>query len=268
MTYGVLNGLDYTFEAAKNRGVNVIAIIWLGADASINDASITLGIEKAQQYPDTIIRLSCGSEMRVEHSAVDAELIIRDCVDRIREAGVTQPITSIDTWWGWCNGAWPCQRWGLADDLDWIGINVFPWWENKYSGLFPCTTAADAAGFHVARYQDILSRYPEKEVILTEFGWPAGPDGYRETNIHTGHQCGTASESNQHLVIEQTLADLDQLGLPGVVFEAFREAWKERTEGPVGPYWGICQGTPPYTCRFRYGPFKRVYLPLVVGNAP
>lgn len=137
MTYGVLNGLDYTFEAAQTRGMKVIAILWLDTDPAVNEASITRGIEKAKQYPDTILRLSCGSEVRVRHGAAVAEPIVRGCVDRLKQADVTQPVTSIDTWWGWCNEARPCQRWGLADDLDWIGINVFPWWENRYSGLFP-----------------------------------------------------------------------------------------------------------------------------------
>lgn len=264
MTYGVLNGLDYTFEAAKNRGVKVIAIIWLDTDETVNTASITVGIQKAQQYPDTIIWISCGSEVRVRYGAAVAEPIIRDCISRFKAAGVTQPITSIDTWWGWCNETWPCQRWGVADEVDWIGINVFPWWENKYSGLFTCTPATEAADFHIARIQDVMAIYPGKEVILTEFGWPAGPEGYTEVNQYTGERCGIATEANQHLVVEETLNKLEEACLPGIVFEAFRELWKERKEGLVGPYWGTCEGTPPYSCRFPYGLRERLFLPLVL----
>ena len=40
MTYGVLNGLDYVFEAAAARDIKVIAIIWLDADATVNAQSI------------------------------------------------------------------------------------------------------------------------------------------------------------------------------------------------------------------------------------
>lgn len=264
MTHGVLNGLDYTFEAAKSRGVKVIAIVWLDRDTSVNEASITLGIQKASQYPDTIIRISCGSEVRLRHGVTVAEPIIRNCIQRFKTAGVTQPIGYIDTWWEWCNAAWPCQQWTLANDVDWIGINVFPWWENKYSGLFTCTAASQAPDFHITRFQDLIARYPQKEVLLTEFGWPACPEGYSETNQYTGERCGVASEANQFLVVEGTLSKLEQLGLPGVVFEAFREPWKARKEGPVGPCWGICEETPPYTCKFPYGFRKRLYLPLVL----
>ena len=70
-------------------------------------------------------------------------------------------------------------------------------WENKFSGIFPCTTAAEAAEFHVARVQNVMDRYPSRTVVLTEFGWPSGPDGYSETNQFTGQQCGVASQEHQ-----------------------------------------------------------------------
>jgi exo-beta-1,3-glucanase (GH17 family) len=94
--------------------------------------------------------------------------------------------------------------------------------------------------------------YPEKEVILTEFGWPGGPRGYRETNDYTGQRCGIANEANQDLVIMETLTKLDEKQWSGVVFEAFRENWKRRYEGRVGPFWGICKGTWPYKCKSFY----------------
>jgi exo-beta-1,3-glucanase (GH17 family) len=238
-TYGVLNGLDATFEAARVRDVKVIAIVWLDTSASANATSIAKGIEVARAYAGTIVRISCGSEVRVRHGAAVAEPIIRDCLTRMRAAGVTQPLTSIDTWWGWCNERWPCGVWPLASDLDWIGINVFPWWENKFSGLFPCTSAENAAAFHLARLQDVAARYPDLHVILTEYGWPAGPDGYSEQNMFTGQRCGIASAANQHVVTETTRQLLIENGRSGVVFEAVREPWKERYEGLIGGYWGL-----------------------------
>jgi exo-beta-1,3-glucanase (GH17 family) len=249
LTYGVLNGLDHIFQAASIRNLKVVAIIWLDTDASVNQLSISNGIQAAKNYPNTIIRLSCGSEFRTRHgTGLDA--IIRDCLTQVRAAGVTQPLTSIDTWWEWCNRSWPCQIWDMANDVDWIGINVFPWWENKFSGIFPCTPVNHAADFHIARLQDAKSRYPGKEVILTEFGWPAGPDGFTETNQITGQKCNgaEASEINQRRVVIETLTKLDSIGFRGIVFEAFREAWKV-SEGAVGPFWGICAGTSPYTCK-------------------
>ena len=248
--YGVNPPLDHIFPAAQARGIKVIANIWLEAGSSNavqNAASIAHGITAAKNYPGTIIKLSCGVEVR--NRAVNkglpvssAEAVINDCLDQLRNAGVTQPITTIDTWWNWCNAQSPCQSWSMSGNVDWIGINVYPWWENKYSGLFPCTTAADAPQFHMDRIASVKGVNPGKEVVLTEFGWPAGPAGYSETNLHTAQKCGIAGEANQDYVISETLKKLGAAGIQGVVFEAFREPWKS-TEGAVGPFWGIIAPT-------------------------
>ena len=108
----------------------------------------------------------------------------------------------------------------------------------------------------------VQSIYPSKTIWLTEFGWPAGPEGYSETNAITQQACGVAGETNQRLVIEQALQQLEQAGIQSVVFEAFREPWK--VEGPVGPYWGFCEGVPPYRCHGSYGFTNRVLLPILL----
>lgn len=261
MTYGVLNGLDYIFQAAYVRGIKVIAIIWLDTDVTVNNESIEHGIQMAKTYSETIVRLSCGSEFRTRNGT-GLDYVLNDCLSRVRAAGVVQPLTTIDTWWEWCNRSWPCQQWDMASSVDWIGVNIFPWWENKYSGLFPCTTAVEAADFHLARYQTITTRYPGKEVFITEFGWPAGPDGYTEKNLYTGQECGIASEANQLLVIKGTVDKLGKLRIQGIIFEAFREGDWKAAEGPVGRFWGFCEGEPPYQCKYHLFPYK-VYLPAV-----
>lgn len=238
MTYGVLNGLSHAFEAAKQRGLKVVAILWLDNDPAVNAASIDQGIQKAKEYPDTIIRVACGSEVRTRRGAALAETTIQSCRTQLAAAGVTQPVGTIDTWWALCNEQRPCQTWSLAANMDWIGANVYAWWENKFSGFFTCTPAADAAAFHLARIEEVKTRYPSREVIATEFGWPAGPDGYSEQNRFTGQRCGIASEVNQDLVVDGTVALLRQADISHVVFEALREPWKS-VEGPVGPFWGL-----------------------------
>ena len=239
MTFGVLDGLDHTFEAARRRGLKVIAILWLGESLANDRATIALGALRARQYPDTIVRIACGSELRTRLGSARAAALISDCVTRLRIAGVSQPIGTNETWWSMCDQQWPCRRWDAVGDLDWLGINVYAWWENKFSGLFPCIPAAQAADFHVSRFQDVRAVYSEKELIFTEFGWPAGPDGYRETNEQTGTPgCGVASRDNQLLVVTQTVDMLMRQNISFVVFSAFREPWKI-VEGAVGPWWGV-----------------------------
>jgi exo-beta-1,3-glucanase (GH17 family) len=247
MTYSVLDGLDYVFEAAKKRKLKVIAILWLDDDVGVNSRSIARGIQVAKEYPGTIIRISCGSEMRTRRGfRFDTE--ISRCINALKHAGVSQPITTIDTWWEWCNRSWPCQPNKFAASVDWIGANVFPWWENKHSGIFPCTPSRMAADFHIARLEDLHRVYHGKQIILTEFGWPRGPSEGTESNIRTGNQCGIASRANQIQVITSTFKKLAERGWSGVAFEAYDENWKPNNEGLFGNYWGLCQGDPPYRC--------------------
>ena len=247
MTYGVLNGLDAIFTAAEARHIKVIAILWLDNDTAVNSQSIAKGIEVAKAFPKTIIKLSCGSEVRTRHGNVfDGE--ITRCIDGLRKAGVSQPITTIDTWWEWCNRSPICVQTSFTAQVDWIGTNIFPWWENIYAGIHTCTPAEKAADFHIARLEDIHRTYPGKEVIVTEFGWPNGPEGGTEANLKTGEHCGIASKKNQTLVVKSTFEKLAKKKWSGVVFEAFSESWKPTKEGGFGSYWGVCQGEPPYKC--------------------
>lgn len=247
MSYGVTDGLEYIFAAAQARQIKVIAIVWLDGDSAANSISIAHGIAVAKAYPDTIIKLSCGSEVRTRHGdAQDAEIL--RCLDSMRSAGVKQPLTTIDTWWEWCDREVDCMPSAFADKVDWIGVNIFPWWENKFSGVYPCTSAAEAPDFHIARLQEVHNTYPDKEIVMTEFGWPNGPEGTTETNQVTGEECGIASNSHQAWVVQQTFKQLAAKGWPAVVFEAFAENWKPNSEGSFGNFWGLCQGEPPYHC--------------------
>jgi exo-beta-1,3-glucanase (GH17 family) len=246
MAYGVLPELEPIYTAARARGIEVIAILWLDEDPAVNSRSIASGIRLAREYRDVIVRLACGSEVRTRHGRrLDGE--IERCLAALHEAGVPQPVTTIDTWWEWCDAATPCQRTRFADRVDWIGINIFPWWENLHSGLFGCTGAGEAAAFHLARIEEVRRAYPDKEVIVTEFGWPAGPPGPAEPAGGRA-ACAEAGPEAQLEVVNRTLAELVRRGWSGVVFQAFREPWKAGREGAVGPFWGLCEGTPPYRC--------------------
>lgn len=247
MSYGVLNGLEAIFPAAKKRGIKVIAILWIDKDKLVNTDSIAHGIALARQYPETIVRLSCGSEVRTRNN-YDFDDETERCLNALREAKVSQPIGVIDTWWEWCNREQPCHQNRFSSQVDWIGINIFPWWENRHSDLFSCVEANDAADFHLSRWQEVKKTNPEKEVIVTEFGWVYAPDGQAQVSLKTGKKCGTASRKNQQLVIQNTFKKLAEKKVSAVAFEAFSENWKPEKEGDFGRFWGLCDGTEPYNC--------------------
>jgi exo-beta-1,3-glucanase (GH17 family) len=270
LMYGSGRDFDWAFQPAHALGVQVIANIGLTSNTTANQTLIAQTIQSVSMYPGTIVRISCGVELGQTIGQAVAESIIRNCRDQVKAAGIRIPVGAIDTWWTLCNQHWPCQPWSFIKELDWVGVDAQVWLENHYSGIFPCTPADRAAQFNVGRLQEIMSMYPGKEVILTEFGWPAGPDGYSEANVVTGQRCGVASEANQQLATQQTLIALNRLGLPAVIFEAFREPWLARTVlGPAGGYFGICGGTGNRLCTYPYfvtNPPPRVYIPLMLKH--
>ena len=248
MTYGTINGLEAIFPAAEQRHLKVIAIIWLDKDSAVNNQSIASGIKIAKAFPKTVVKLSCGSELRTRYDMKYDNEISR-CLSKVRQAGVTQPLTTIDTWWEWCNREYPCHETSFSHQVDWIGINVFPWWDNRFSGLFSCTSADEAADFHVARHGDVQRVNASKEVIITEFGWPNAPAGKTEKNKYTDQHCGIAGKETQFLVAQSTFNKLAAKNISGVLFEAFAENWKPHDEGSFGGFWGFCEGKPPYNCQ-------------------
>lgn len=149
------------FSSSKKRGIKVIAILWIDKDKLVNTDSISHGIALAREYPETIVRLSCGSEVRTRNNfSVDTET--ERCLNALRESKVSQPIGVIDTWWEWCNRSQPCHENQFSKQVDWIGINIFPWWENRHADLFPCVDANAAADFHLARWLEVKKQIQKR----------------------------------------------------------------------------------------------------------
>ncbi len=95
-TYGVLDGLNHTFEAAYRRGLKVMAVIWLEPDEpEFNELSIAEGIKMAHMYNKTIISLACGSELRVRNPKEVATPLIQNCIRKLKAANVPQPVTTV-----------------------------------------------------------------------------------------------------------------------------------------------------------------------------
>ncbi len=128
LTYGVLNGLNHTFLAARSRGIKVIATIWIDGSNSPerNQLSITSGIENVRRYSDVIEAVGCGVELLVRNPKEVAENLLQTCVSQLRAANLDKPIGASDIWYSWGNQHYPVEVWPLANEiLDFIGVNVF-----------------------------------------------------------------------------------------------------------------------------------------------
>ncbi len=250
MTYYVDS---YTVGLASEKGLKVLGIIYIvpGQD---NTALINTAITAAKAYPDTLHAIACGNEQGASYGLTSAVVnAVAQCTSMLRAAGVVQPIGVIDTYYSWCsNDEGNCNTpWtAVTNNVDWIGLNAYAFWNNLYSGVFPCTSPANAGAQALANHQKIQNLYG-KPVVLTEFGWASAPTGSSLTltpNYITGQQCTVANDANQKAMVQATIDLYRENKMPCNTFEAYREPWKGTSDSDVNRYWGICLGVSPYTC--------------------
>lgn len=96
--YGFVPSILRSRAAATGVRTPIIMNLWLDVDAAANSAQIGAGIALARAFPDIIVAVSCGSEIRLRHNRAVAVPIILDCLARLRAAGIPQPLTHQATW--------------------------------------------------------------------------------------------------------------------------------------------------------------------------
>ncbi len=115
----------------------------------------------------------------------------------------------------------------LAEAVDFIAIHVFPYWEGK--------TVDEAVTFAEQNIEAVRKAYPNKEVVVTEIGWPSGGE------FRLG---AVPSAWNQEQFVREFVSRTMQRRY--FIFQAFDEPWKGvgdaqlgDSEGSVGAHWGL-----------------------------
>ncbi len=237
-----------TTQLAQAKGLKVLGIIYIvpGTD---NSALINAAITVAKAYPDTILGLACGNEQGSNYGLVQSVVdAVAQCATMLRAASVTQPIGVIDTYYAWCSHdeancktAWTA----VSQYADWIGLNDYMFYDNWYSGVYPCNTPTTSPATQLANYKRVANLYG-KPVIQTEFGWAAS--GSVQANSITGQSCSTASEANQKTMIQGVIDLYRTNNIPCNTFEAYREPWKGSSDADPERFFGVCLGVSPWTC--------------------
>lgn len=111
MTYGARDGGAQVPKFAQRHGLKVIQGIWLTDDAEANTKETLAGEWLAKNFKDTVVAVSCGSEVMLRHHRGIADEVVSRCVRYLRGAGVTQPITHQAGWAEWCGEClcWWCM---------------------------------------------------------------------------------------------------------------------------------------------------------------
>jgi glucan 1,3-beta-glucosidase len=214
-TYSTDHGLDQIPEIAKRHGMKVMQGLWLSSLPELSRKQIETAVALANRFPDVIAAVIVGNEvlLRGEMSAPDLARTIRDV-----KARVPMPVTYADVWEFWLRNR------ELAAAVDFVTIHVLPYWED-----FPIPAGAAARHVDAIRKQ-VVAAFPEKEVLLGEFGWPSA-GRMREGAL--------PSPANAARVLHEVVASAKRDNYRANLIEAYDQPWKRQLEGAVGGHWGL-----------------------------
>lgn len=118
----------------------------------------------------------------------------------------------------------------IIDATDAIMVHIYPFWNGQ-----PIDGAAwQAAARYVAIREFVQRRYPGKQVILGETGWPSA-------GAHQGSAVPSRDAQRRYMAEFMQLAD--EWAIDYFYFDAFDEGWKIEEPGHVGQHWGYADAT-------------------------
>jgi len=212
-TYSVMNGLERVPELAAQYNLNVAVGAWISSDPVANQQEVDALIGISRNKHSNIVRTIVGNE-----SIMRKDVSVEQLISYLRQVRkhTWRPVSTSETWHVWL--AHP----ELADEVDYIAVHILPYWEG--------IPAEDAVDFVFERYQTLRTAFPDKQIVLTETGWPSDGQPIRQA---------VANTANQARFIRDFLNRANQENLIYYVVEAFDQPWKQSIEGSSGAYWGL-----------------------------
>lgn len=173
----------------------------------------------ANTYPNIVLAVSVGNESTASwHPNRIPPHRIAEYVRYIKPK-VKCPIT-------FCEGAnyYRDIDEEVAQEVDFISIHCYPAW-NK-------TPFKEAVSATIRDYLDTQAKYPNKQIIFTEFGWP--------TSANQRMNAVEMNETNQFLYHQAMKKWRDEHQVTMFIFEAFDEPWKGGNDPQEQEkHWGI-----------------------------
>ncbi len=209
-----LEGDQFQIPAlAQKYNLNVTLGAWLSKDPKTNEIEVKKLIKTTRENYRNVVRVIVGNETLLRKELTVAQLSAY--LDQVREA-VTVPVSTAETWDVWL--AHP----ELADHVDYVAVHILPYWDG---------VELDRAVDHVVITMNKLkTRFPDKEIIIGEVGWPSNARTYKSA---------IASPANQATFLRRFLQQAEQKKYVYYIMEAFDQPWKRAIEGSVGAYWGV-----------------------------
>lgn len=211
-TFSCTRGMEKAGEIAHQMGLKAAIGAWLDIDVKANEREIA-GLIKAGKSGDADI-LIVGNEVLFHRHISEEQLIAY--LRKVKKEVPQLPVTTVEIY----NEI--LRRPKLAEACDVIMINCYPFWEKR--------DIREALNLHQLVYKRVKSRFPNKEIIFSEVGWPS-----------RGKNLGLAipSLANAEKFFWDFTSWAEMNNIPYYYFEAFDESWKADYETELGAYWGI-----------------------------
>ncbi|MDR3465563.1 MAG: glycosyltransferase [Xanthobacteraceae bacterium] len=210
-TYSSTRGLEHVPEIARELGLTVTLGVWIDTDDARNEREIASALNLARRYPN-VTRLVVGNETvhRKELSPTALAALVR----RVKRDSPV-PVATADNWRTFI------EHPELVDAVDEVFAHIIPYWEGASGGAATQTS--------LAIYQKLRAAYPDKPIVIGEFGWPSA--GHN-------HLQAVPGPMTQAVVLRDFVARANEDGIDYNIIEAIDQPEK-LFEGNVGPYWGI-----------------------------
>ncbi len=196
---------------ADRHGLRLALGAWLGPDAARNERELALAIAATRSH-QSVERLIIGNETQL-HRRLGFAPLARE-LDRVRRE-VAVPVSTAEPWHVWL------QQPALAAHVDFITVHLLPYWEK--------VPVEQAVGVALARYRQVVERFPGKPVVIGEVGWPG-------RGITQG--AAVADPAAQAQFVRSFLVHARALQLDYYLMEAIDQPWKTTIEGRAGAHWG------------------------------
>lgn len=109
----------------------------------------------------------------------------------------------------------------LVDAVDQVFAHILPYWE----GISKKSAVDEAVNF----YDKLIEAYPEKKIVIGEFGWPSQGHNFKRA---------VPDPISQAVILRSFVARANARKIDYNLVEAIDQPEK-LFEGNVGPYWGI-----------------------------
>lgn len=217
----------------NNLPMRVMQGIWLDAHKSAeeNDEQVSLAIDYANRFSDTIVAVNVGNEILVDWSYHRLD-DIDDVVAKIRHVrgSIAQPVTVADDYNFWNKP----QSQQVADELDFICLHGYAFWNN--------IELDNAMDWTTSTYESIQGHHPDHKIAFCETGWPTSR--VYDDGSYEGGLIGKAGEAEQAVFFGQYNPWAEENDVVSFYFTSFDEKWKGGFDGEnpmdkAEKHWGI-----------------------------